>query len=100
LVRPSSDLVLRGIFGLSSEAFIVTDERLRILMFSAGAETIFGYGEDEVLGAKIDLLIPARFHGVHSEKVRRFSAGQPDSLVMGARSDIIGLREKWRRAAR
>jgi len=52
---------LLGIFRISTEAIIVTDGETRILMFSAGAEAIFGYAEPEVLGLPVDILMPERF---------------------------------------
>jgi len=90
---PSLDQVLLGILKLSSEGFIITDSRCRILMFSPSAEVIFGFRHEELLGHSIELLIPHRFHAAHATNVERFAASTHESLVMGERNEIIGRRK-------
>jgi PAS domain S-box-containing protein len=44
-------------------------------MFNEGAEKIFGYSKEEVIGGPLDLLIPERFRAGHHGHVARFMAG-------------------------
>ena len=45
-------------------------------MFNDGAERIFGYAKAEVVGAPLDLLLPARLRDAHRRHVEGFLAGQ------------------------
>ena len=85
--------VLKGVLTISSEAIIVTDGAARIVMFSAGAEAIFGYSGEEVLGQPVERLMPVRFQGSHADHVARFAAGALTSMPMRERGQVIGLRK-------
>ena len=84
-----------GILSISADAIISIDKDQRITLFNAGAETIFGYAREEIVGAPLDVLIPERFRAVHGRQVERFSAGADVSQRMGARTavPIVGLRK-------
>jgi PAS domain S-box-containing protein len=82
-----------GIVRLSEDAIISIDENQAITMFNNGAEKIFGYTVAEVMGAKIEKLIPSRFWARHSQYVANF-AGSPDTLrPMNERGSLFGLRK-------
>ncbi|PZQ64824.1 MAG: hybrid sensor histidine kinase/response regulator [Phenylobacterium zucineum] len=85
------DLVLASILGIATEGIIVLDDTMRIVVFSEGAEAIFGWTAAEVLGAGIDLLVPEDRRGVHRHHVTRFRAGSESTRAMFARTDIEGL---------
>jgi PAS domain S-box-containing protein len=64
-------------------------------MFNEGAEQIFGYGQDEVLGAPLDILIPERMRAIHRRHVDAFAGGSTAARGMGERGrDIVGLRKQ------
>ncbi|MFZ5720587.1 MAG: ATP-binding protein [Pseudomonadota bacterium] len=83
--------VLVRILNISSEGIIVADRDLRILLFSAGAETIFGYSAKEVLGQPIEMLIPPEHRPGHDGHVARFAAGAVLSRRMRGRDEVVGL---------
>jgi PAS domain S-box-containing protein len=85
--------ILGGILKISSEAIVVTDEKRRILIFSKGAEAIFGYGQDEVLGQRVEQLMPPEFRRAHGEHVRRFASAATQSRRMKTRAEIQGQRK-------
>jgi PAS domain S-box-containing protein len=87
------DEFLLGILELSSEAIVVTDEAKLIMLFSAGAEAIFGYSSDEILGQPIERLIPTRFRSTHMRHVEQFSHGPTDSKTMHERVQLFALRK-------
>ncbi len=89
---PDNEILL-GIFKVSSEAIIVADQAIRILMFSKGAEEIFGYTADEIIGQPIARLIPQRFRPAHEGHVGRFAGGPIDSKTMRERGALLGLRK-------
>jgi PAS domain S-box-containing protein len=88
-----SEAKFAGIVSIASDAIISIDESQSILHFNTGAETIFGWRAEEVLGRSIDVLIPERFRGAHREHVRRFAASAVAARRMGERAEILGLRK-------
>lgn len=85
--------VMRGVFAISSEAIIVTDDHRRILMFSVGAEAIFGYRSDEVVGQPVERLMPERFRAAHARHVAQFAAEPRQSMTMRERGQVVGRRK-------
>ena len=90
----SSEEKFSGIVSISADAIISIDERQEITVFNTGAEQIFGYSRDEVLGAPLDLLIPERFRERHREHVARFAASHVTARRVGERPrPILGRRK-------
>ena len=87
-----SEAKFAGIVSIASDAIISVDAEHRIIHFNRGAEAIFGYAADQVLGEKLDLLLPRRFRASHDEHVARFAAGPVAARRMGERREIAGLR--------
>jgi PAS domain S-box-containing protein len=85
--------ILFGLLGISSEGVVVADHRQRILMFSKGAEEIFGYEADEVLGRHLEILLPTGVRQVHKEHVKAFTLAEDASLRMDARGEVRGQRK-------
>jgi sigma-B regulation protein RsbU (phosphoserine phosphatase) len=56
---------LEAIFGGMADGLVVIDEGGKIQLFSAGAETLFGYRAEETLGANVKLLMPAPYRDAH-----------------------------------
>lgn len=88
--------ILSSILNISSEGIIVADQDLRILLFSKGAEVIFGYTAPEALGQSIDLLIPHERRDAHRQRVQGFAAGAILSRRMSNRQDVTGLTKDGR----
>lgn len=88
--------ILSSILNISSEGIIVADQDLRILLFSKGAEVIFGYSAPEVLGRPLDFLIPAERREAHQQKVQGFASGAILSRRMSNRNDVTGLTKDGR----
>ena len=68
------------------------DKDQRILFFNKGAERIFGYPSEEILGQPVDLLLPSRFIQVHHEYVHAFSATSKAARRMGDPLQVRGRR--------
>ena len=84
----------RKIVDIAADAIISVDEESRILLYNAGAEKVFGWSSDEVVGRPLDLLLPERFRQAHRQHVRAFAAADAASSVMGqGRPAIFGLRK-------
>ncbi|MDX2088275.1 MAG: PAS domain S-box protein [Kofleriaceae bacterium] len=83
-----------GIVSISADAIISIDEGQRITLFNDGAEQIFGYLKEEMLGRSLDLLIPERYRAIHRAHVEEFAGGTEVARGMGERGmQIFGLRK-------
>ncbi len=83
----------RQILNIADDAVISVDRAQRIVLFNQGAERIFGYAADEVLGRELEVLLPHRSRDVHREHIRDFSAAPALSRRMGERNEIAGRRK-------
>jgi PAS domain S-box-containing protein len=81
-----------AIIAISADAIISIDESQRITRFNRGAEEIFGYAAAEMIGQRIEKLIPARFHSTHEQHVRTFARSPVVARRMGERSLISAVR--------
>lgn len=88
----ASEAKFSGILEIADDAIITVDEAQRVVHFNKGAEKMFGYASEEVVGRPLDLLIPPRFRGTHALHVRSFGAGPATARRMGERREIFGLR--------
>ncbi|MDP2339835.1 MAG: PAS domain S-box protein [Deltaproteobacteria bacterium] len=84
---------LEGIISIAADAIISVDADSRIVLFNSGAEQIFGWSRNEILGRPLDVLLPERFRVAHREHLRRFAAGPSTARKMGERgAGICGLK--------
>ena len=94
LARKESEARCSGIISISADAIISLDEDQRITIFNDGAEKIFGYSKAEVMGRRLDMLLPARLREVHGRHVAAFGAGSATARQMGERdATVVGLRK-------
>lgn len=91
-----------GILEIANDAIISVDINQRITLFNQGAEKIFGYKADEILGQPLDQLLPSRFANVHHDHVNNFGQSSGKARRMGGvetyrpvgeRGEIFGRRK-------
>lgn len=63
--------ICQKIVEASSEAIIFADREGLIRLWNRGAELIFGYAPDEVLGHSLDVIVPERLRRAHWEAFDR-----------------------------
>lgn len=85
--------MLATMLRISPEAIVVSCSQGRILQFSTGAELMFGYTADEVIGQGIEVLMPDRFRKGHAGHVQKFLEDSRPSLRMHERSVVFGQRK-------
>jgi len=88
-----SEAKFSGIVSIAADAIISADENQRIIVFNEGAEQIFGYTKDEMIGAPFERLIPERYRAKHKEDFARFAAGDEASRRMAERAEVFGVRK-------
>lgn len=79
------------ILDVADDAIITTDEQGEILAFNKGAERIFGYPAQEVLGRNLEMLLPTRYREAHSGHMAGFVKSPTVSRPMAQRGAIYGL---------
>lgn len=89
-----SEAKATGIISISADAIISIDQDQNIVLFNEGAEKIFGYSKAEIIGNKLDLLIPERFRHNHHNHVDKFSHSAGGARRMGERGTTISGRRK------
>jgi len=67
--EPDSN-VFRAIVMDAPEAIVLADTAGNIRLWNSGAETMFGYSQQEALEQNLDLIIPERFRQRHWEGYR------------------------------
>jgi len=88
-----SQATFGGILAIGSDAVVCVSDDQRITFFNHGAETIFGYAADEVLGQPLSMLIPDHARSAHPGHVGDFSGTEVPARRMGDRGQITGLRK-------
>ena len=73
-------------------AMILVDESGTIVMLNKQVEVLFGYHRDELIGKKVEMLIPARLQQHHPQLRKTYNA-QPEARPMGAGRDLFGVRK-------
>lgn len=89
LLAPALDAVLN----ISPAAIVMVAETQQILLFSQGAETIFGFSKEEVLGKPLDILLPAATAEIHRQHVMNFAQAPESVRLMNARQIVWGRRK-------
>ncbi|HEY2819051.1 MAG TPA: PAS domain S-box protein [Casimicrobiaceae bacterium] len=87
-----SEARLRGIVDSAMDAIITVDETQHVVMFNAAAEAMFGFPQDEAIGAPLTSFLPERFRVTHDAHVIRFGATGTSARRMGALRVVSGLR--------
>ncbi|MBL8708420.1 MAG: PAS domain S-box protein [Rhodospirillaceae bacterium] len=80
------------IIELSTDAIVTVDDTGRITHFSAGAERMFGYAADRIIGRPLDILIPKRLRKRHRAHIAAFVSGDGVTRHMGQRGEISARR--------
>ena len=70
----------------------MVDDRGRITLVNAQAESLVGYSREELLEQPVELLVPHRYRAAHPD-LREGFFGHPTTRPMGAGRDLYGLRK-------
>jgi len=81
-----------ALFNYASIGIIIADAHGVIKMANKYIEQQFGYDADELIGQKVEVLIPSRYGNRHIEHREQFSKN-PHSRPMGLGMELSGLRK-------
>ena len=87
-----SEMRFRSLTQSATDAIISADSIGNITFWNKGAQTIFGYAEEEVLGQPLSLLMPERYIEAHQTAIKRMSS-TGESHVIGKTVELHGLRQ-------
>jgi len=74
------------------DAMLFVNKQNHIVMVNAQFEKIFGYRQDEIVGRKLDILVPERYKKKHGRRVQKFFE-QPKVRSMGSHLEIYARRK-------
>jgi PAS domain S-box-containing protein len=83
---------MTSLFENATEGIILTDRNGKIILANPSALRIFQYGEEELLGQNIDILLPHKFREGH-HKLREGFYKAPANRTMGSGRDLFALRK-------
>ena len=87
-----SEAYFRTMLESAPDAMIIVDDRGKIAIVNARAEDMFGFSRDELLGHRVEMLLPKRIRDNHKAHRRTFTA-KPELRPMGPDLDLVGLRK-------
>ena len=82
----------RALFHYATEGIIVADSKGEIQHINPSAEKLFGYQKGELIGKKVEILIPTRFSKNHEQHRNNYNKN-PHSRSMGAEMELSGMKK-------
>ncbi len=87
-----SEQRLRELMSASGDAIVWFDERRRIIFYNHAAEAMWGLCAREVIGKRLEILIPEPRRAEAERALRFFARSEKRSLHIGADQDVHGRR--------
>jgi PAS domain S-box-containing protein len=83
---------LEALFEFATEGILVADDKGNIIKTNPATEKMFGYGRGELLGKKVEVLVPYR-HAAKHEQYRDKYNENPHARSMGAALELYAKRK-------
>jgi protein-histidine pros-kinase len=81
----------RGLLESAPDAIVIVDPDGRIVIVNSQAEKLFGYDRRDMLGRKVEMIVPERYR-THHPGFRDGFFRDPHTRAMGAGLELYGLR--------
>jgi PAS domain S-box-containing protein len=82
----------RGLLEAAPDGMVIVDSEGTIVMVNAQMEKLFGYSREDVVGKRVEMLVPTRFKDIHPFHRGQY-AKSPRLRPMGADLDLFALRK-------
>src|ERR1700760_3569971 len=82
-----------AVLDASPDAMLMVDQQGRIVVANVQCELIFGHPRTELIGQKIEVLVPPRFRSKHPGHRSGYFSGDPKVRPMGVGLELFGLRK-------
>ena len=86
------EIHFRELLDSAPDAMIIVDRRGKIAVVNAQVERMFGYERGELLGKKIEVLLPERLRSEH-KKHRKAYIANPEPRPMGSGLNLVARRK-------
>lgn len=86
-----SEAYFRTLLDSAPDAMIIVDRKGRMAIVNEQAERMFGYGRGELLGRRIEMLLPERLRKEHQDFRKTFVA-DPEVRPMGLGRNLVARR--------
>ena len=87
-----TDEIFRLVVEATPNAVVLANAEGGILLVNAGAEKLFGYSREELIGQPVEMLLPQRFRASHPG-YRVAYGRQTEARAMGKGRDLFALRK-------
>ncbi|MET0532961.1 MAG: ATP-binding protein [Steroidobacter sp.] len=83
---------LADVLNSATDGILALDEDLNIRLFNPAAERIFGHSSKDVIGKRLDLLLPARHRSVRLDQLREYAQAPAEQRRLGMLAGLLGMR--------
>jgi PAS domain S-box-containing protein len=83
---------ISGIVATAMDAIVTVGDEMRITVFNAAAEKMFGVAAREAIGGSVERFIPGRFRATHQTHMQDFAAAKTANRRMGRPGKVMALR--------
>ena len=88
----ANEAKFRALLESAPDAMVIVDQQGLIVLANAQTERLFGYSREELLGQRVELLMPARFQEPHVAHRKDYFAASR-AREMGAGLELLGQRK-------